>query len=97
MPGAVICSGTSVGNHSIINLGATIDHDVRIGSFVHIAPQVALGGGAVVGDDAYVGMGAIVRDHVTIGPRTLVGMGAVVSKEFPEGTTLVGIPAKPKT
>lgn len=94
LAGAVICSGASIGKHCIINLGAKIDHDVHVGDFVHVAPQAALGGGSRVEDDAYIGMGAIVRDHLTVSSRTLVGMGAVVSKQFAPGKTLVGIPAR---
>ena len=48
-----------------------------------------------VNDDAYIGMGACIRDHTIVNVQTLVGMGAVVAKEYPAGTTLVGIPAKP--
>jgi acetyltransferase EpsM len=95
LPGVVICSGAIISEHSIINLWAKIDHDVRVGRFVHVAPQAALGGGSTVEDNAYIGMGAVIRDHVTVSAGTLVGMGAVVSKQFPEGSTLVGIPAAP--
>ncbi|MDX3971180.1 MAG: acetyltransferase [Bradyrhizobium sp.] len=94
LAGAVICSGASIGSHCIINLGAKIDHDVHVGSFVHVAPQAALGGGSRIEDDSYIGMGAIVRDHLTVSQRTLVGMGAVVSKTFAPGKTLVGLPAR---
>lgn len=95
LSGAAISSGATISEHALINLGAKIDHDVHVGRFVHVAPQAALGGGSRVEDHAYIGMGAIIRDHVTIGARTLVAMGAVVSKTFPAGTTLVGVPAKP--
>ncbi|QQO23157.1 acetyltransferase [Bradyrhizobium diazoefficiens] len=94
LAGAVVCSGASIGSHCIINLGAKIDHDVHVGSFVHVAPQAALGGGSHIEDDAYIGMGAVIRDHLTVSSRTLVGMGAVVSKQFAPGKTLVGVPAR---
>ena len=94
LAGAVICSGARIGAHCLVNLGAKVDHDVRVGKFVHIAPQVALGGGSSVGDRAYVGMGAIIRDHTRVAERTVVGMGAVVTKEFDPGAVLAGVPAK---
>ena len=71
-----------------------IDHDVHVGAFVHVAPRSALGGGSYVGDGAYIGMGASLRDHTRINERTMVGMGAVVAKEFPADSVLVGIPAR---
>lgn len=94
--GSAICSGAHIREHSIINLGAKIDHDVTVGKFVHVAPQAALGGGSTVEDDCYIGMAAAVRDHVTVSAKTLVGMGAIVTKQFDQGQTLVGIPAKPQ-
>jgi len=42
-----------------------------------------------------VGAGAIVRDHVRIGDRAVVGMGAVAVKDVPADVTVVGIPAAP--
>ena len=95
LPGVVVCTGAIISEHVILNLGAKIDHDLRIGKFVHVAPQAALGGGSRVDDNSYIGMGAIIRDHVTVSGDTLVGMGAVVSKQFPAGSTLIGIPARP--
>lgn len=95
LPGSIICSGATISEHAIVNLGATIDHDVFVGKFVHVAPQAALGGNSRVEDNAYIGMGAIIRDHITVSADTLVGMGAVVSKQFPPGRTLVGVPARP--
>jgi acetyltransferase EpsM len=94
LAGAVLCSGVSIGAHCIINLGAKIDHDVKVGAFVHVAPQAALGGGSRVEDHAYIGMGAMIRDHLTVSERNLVGMGAVVTKQFAPGRTLAGVPAR---
>lgn len=38
MQGAVIQADVFVGRHCIINTGATVDHECRIGDFAHIAP-----------------------------------------------------------
>lgn len=95
LAGAVVCSGAEIGEHAIINIGACIDHDVRVGRFVHVAPKAVLGGGSAVEDCAYIGISSVVRDHITIRHHTLVGMGAVVAKEYGPEQTLVGVPAKP--
>ena len=39
MAGAVINFGVTVGNASIINTRASMDHDCRLGSAVHISPS----------------------------------------------------------
>ena len=94
LAGAVVCSGARIGAHAIVNICASIDHDVVVGKFVHVAPHAALGGGAQIGDHAYIGMSAVIRDHRKVAERTLVGMAAVVTKEFPAGAVLIGSPAR---
>lgn len=49
-----------------------------------------------IGDFSWIGMNAVLLPGVTIGPRTIVGAGAVVTRSFPEGhCVLVGNPARP--
>ncbi len=52
--------------------------------------------GCTIGDNSLIGMGAIVLNGAVIGPNSLVGAGALVTegKEFPEGSLIVGSPAK---
>ena len=39
--------------------------------------------------------GAKIINQVMVGQYTIIGAGAVVSKDLPENCTAVGIPAKP--
>lgn len=52
--------------------------------------------GCTIGDDSLVGMGAIILNGARIGRNSLVGAGALVTegKEFPDGSLIVGSPAK---
>jgi acetyltransferase-like isoleucine patch superfamily enzyme len=47
-----------------------------------------------IGRDCWIGAGAIVLPGVTLGDRTVVGAGAVVTKSFPADSVLVGNPAR---
>jgi acetyltransferase EpsM len=94
LAGAVVNSGARIGAHAIINTAAVIEHDVILGDFVHIGPAAALGGGAFIGEESYLGLGARVRDHCELGRRCLVGMGAVVTRSFPDEARVVGMPAR---
>ncbi len=46
LPGAIVNARTSIGDHCIINSGAIVEHDVRIGSYTHICPGSVVGGGS---------------------------------------------------
>lgn len=46
-------------------------------------------------DDVWLGGGVIVCPGVTIGAATVVGAGAVVTKDLPAGVVAVGSPARP--
>ena len=49
----------------------------------------------VLGEDCVVSMNAVVLPGVELGPHTIVGAGAVVTKSFPEGYCVIaGTPAK---
>jgi maltose O-acetyltransferase len=49
----------------------------------------------VVGDDVWLGGGAIVLPGVTIGARVVVGAGSVVTRDVPADTRVAGNPARP--
>lgn len=48
----------------------------------------------VVGDNVWLGGGVIVLPGVTIGENTVVGAGAVVSRDLPANVVAVGSPAR---
>ena len=48
----------------------------------------------VIGDNVWLGGGAIVLPGVTIGDNTVVGAGAVVSRDLPSDVVAVGNPAR---
>lgn len=47
-----------------------------------------------VGDNAWIGGGAILLPGVTVGENSIVGAGAVVTKDVPPNTVVVGNPAR---
>ena len=68
---------------------------LRIGEDCTIGHNAILHG-CTIGDGALIGMGAIVLNGAIIGAGCLVGAGALVTegKNFPEGSLVVGNPAK---
>ncbi|EHN79696.1 sugar O-acetyltransferase [Streptomyces coelicoflavus] len=49
----------------------------------------------VIGDNVWLGGGAIVLPGVTIGDNSVIGAGAVVTKDVPANVVAVGNPARP--
>jgi acetyltransferase-like isoleucine patch superfamily enzyme len=50
--------------------------------------------GIVIEDDCWIGNGVRVLDGVTIGQGSVVGAGAVVTKDIPPYSVAIGVPAK---
>lgn len=93
--GAVVQGRCVIEPHAIINTGAIVEHDCRLGVNVHVAPRAVLGGGVVVGAHTLIGLGASVRPGIRIGAECVVGVGAAVVRDVPDGSKVVGVPAKP--
>ena len=55
--GAVVQPDAVLGRHAIVNTGATVDHDGELGDFVRVAPGVHLAGEVSVGEGAVLGIG----------------------------------------
>lgn len=89
--------------------GLTIGDDVAIGHGCSILttehgfddPDAAIksqpisGHPVVIGNDVWIGAKVTILAGVTIGPRTIVAAGAVVTRSFPDGHVIIGgVPAR---
>ncbi len=91
---AVVNAAAVVRAAAIVNTGAIVEHDCDIGEAAHLSPGAIVCGGVRVGARAWIGAGAVVIQGVRIGTDAVVGAGAVVIRDVPEGSTVVGNPAR---
>lgn len=94
LPGAIL-NACNVGESSIINTGAIVEHDVIIGKHCHIAPGATICGNVSVGNNVHIGAGATIIQGIDIGDGAVVGAGSVVSRNL--ASREVHYPAKPFT
>jgi len=62
---------------------------------IPVINQDARSHGIEVGEQSWFGAGVKVLDGVTIGSHCIIGAGAVVTRDAPDYTVSVGVPAKP--
>ncbi|QOL27088.1 acetyltransferase [Thalassotalea sp. LPB0316] len=79
---AVIQAGATVGEASIINTKASVDHDCQLGFNNHIAPGATLSGQVVTGENVHIGTGANVIQCLEIGSNSVIGAGATLTKNL---------------
>ena len=91
---SAVCSEVRIGKACIVNTSASVDHECVLEDGVHICPGARLAGCVRVGAFSMVGTGAVVLPWITIGERCVVGAGAVVTKDIPDGAIVVGNPAR---
>lgn len=94
MAGAVINAESVIGAACIVNSNSVVEHDCILADAVHISPGACLAGGVKVGDSSWIGIGASVIQLKRIGKDVVVGAGAAVVSDLPDGVTAVGVPAK---
>jgi carbonic anhydrase/acetyltransferase-like protein (isoleucine patch superfamily) len=85
--------GSNIQDLSVLH--ADIGKPLTIGENVTVGHKVMLHG-CTIGDGSLIGIGAIVLNGAKIGKGCIVGAGALVTegKEFPDGSMVIGSPAK---
>lgn len=71
-----------------------INHDGGTLLFRKIVKDLEITKPITVGDDVYIGNNVIILPGVKIGNRVVIGAGAIVTKDIPDNSLVVGVPAR---
>lgn len=107
LTGVEIHPGAQIGRRFFIDhgMGVVIGETAELGDDVMLYHGVTLGGRTrdagkrhpTLGDGVAVGAGAKILGPVTIGAGSVIGANAVVTRDAPDDSILVGVPAKARS
>lgn len=87
----------TLGDYVRFSVGVTlVTHDGGTWAFRDIPEykDIIKYGRIYIGDYTFVGMKSIIMPGVRIGSRCVIGAGAVVTRDIPDGSVAVGVPAR---
>ena len=94
MPGVIINTYAEIKNHCIINTKSSLEHNSTMNDFSSISAGVTTGGYFTIKEFSAIALGVTLFDRIIIGKHTVVGSGAVVTKDIPAYCVAYGSPAK---
>jgi acetyltransferase-like isoleucine patch superfamily enzyme len=91
-----VAASVTIGSHTLIAPNAFItDHTHNHARGRTLDEQGITTGAVTIGNDVWIGTGAIVLHGVTIGDGAVVGAGAVVTADVEPYAIVAGVPARP--
>ena len=93
----------SIGKGTVLGyggLGIVIHGRAVLGEYCHVDQNVTIGGTSkkrevpIIGNYVYIGAGAKILGPIKIGNNIVIGANAVVITDIPDGSVVVGVPAK---
>lgn len=85
---------TVIGNHVQIYAQVLVGHGAKLDDYSYIANNACIGASVHLMEGAYLGTNATTLERVKLGKWSLAGVAAVVLRDVPDFTKVVGNPAR---
>lgn len=92
--GTILTTDIVIGDFVLLNRHVDNSHDCLVSHWATLAPAVTLTGWVRVGEGADLGARVTCIPRVRVGDWSVIGAGAVVTHDVPDGVTAVGVPAR---
>lgn len=90
----VIMAGAVIGDHVKMLPQATISYGSSIGSYSTVSSGAVTLSDVSCGLSNYLGANVSIKERVSVGDNCILGMGAVVLRDVPANSVMVGNPAR---
>lgn len=88
------CGDTIIEDYVKLDVLIHIGHEAHLHKNVELIAGTIVGGFADIGEDAYVGMNSSIRNRISVGSNSIIGMGSNVVRSVETKKTVVGNPAR---
>jgi UDP-N-acetylglucosamine acyltransferase len=85
---------SQLGNHNYIMARSYLPHDCQIANHVVVADNALMGGGCVLSDYSYMGLGSIMHQWLDLGESAILGLQAGVKEHVAPFCVVVGVPGR---
>jgi acetyltransferase EpsM len=94
-PNVVIGPEVAIGDNVSLYAGVMVGHNSALNDHTYVANNGCVGGHVTMEVGAYAGTNCSIREFVTLGAWSVLGIGSVLLTSIPPYATYVGSPAKP--
>ena len=88
------CGNTVIEDYVKLDVLIHIGHDAHLHKNAELTAGIIVGGFADIGENAYIGLNSTIRNRISVGCHSVIGMGSNVTKSVPSDKTVIGNPAR---
>ncbi len=92
--GTVLSPGVNLEDFTVVNLLASLAHDVQVGRYSVINPHANISGSVTISESVLIGASAVVHQGLELAQGSVLGMGAVLTRSTTAKASYFGNPAR---